>query len=75
MTYGGGLVLALPALGLRGGHKGQVLDHLGKEGEGGEKIIFFLVFTFLVFSVLPAPDSPVQRMDWSSRSEHHNLHI
>lgn len=24
--------------------------------------------TFLVFSVLPAPDSPVQRMDWSSRS-------
>jgi hypothetical protein len=24
--------------------------------------------TFLVFSVLPAPDSPVQRIDWSSRS-------
>ena len=39
MTYGGGLVLALPALGLRGGHKGQVLDHLGKEGD--VKISFF----------------------------------
>ena len=25
--------------------------------------------TFLVFSVFPAPDSPVQRIDWSSRSE------
>ena len=25
--------------------------------------------TFLVFSVFPAPDSPVQRMLWSSRSE------
>ena len=25
--------------------------------------------TFLVFSVLPAPDSPVHRIDWSSRSE------
>jgi hypothetical protein len=24
--------------------------------------------TFLVFSVFPAPDSPVQRIDWSSRS-------
>ena len=24
--------------------------------------------TFLVFSVFPAPDSPVHRMDWSSRS-------
>lgn len=24
--------------------------------------------TFLVFSVLPAPDSPVHRIDWSSRS-------
>lgn len=24
--------------------------------------------TFFVFSVLPAPDSPVHRMDWSSRS-------
>lgn len=25
--------------------------------------------TFLVFSVLPAPDSPVHRIDWSSRSK------
>lgn len=25
--------------------------------------------TFLVFSVLPAPDSPVHRILWSSRSE------
>ena len=25
-------------------------------------------FTFFVFSVFPAPDSPVQRIDWSSRS-------
>jgi hypothetical protein len=25
--------------------------------------------TFFVFSVLPAPDSPVQRIDWSSRSK------
>lgn len=24
--------------------------------------------TFLVFSVLPAPDSPVHKIDWSSRS-------
>lgn len=24
--------------------------------------------TFLVFSVFPAPDSPVQRIDWSSLS-------
>lgn len=24
--------------------------------------------TFFVFSVLPAPDSPVHRIDWSSRS-------
>ena len=35
MTYGGGLV-ALAPLGLRGGHEGQVLDHLGGR-EGGEK--------------------------------------
>lgn len=25
--------------------------------------------TFFVFSVLPAPDSPVHKIDWSSRSE------
>lgn len=29
----------------------------------------FEKLTFFVFSVFPAPDSPVQRMDWSSRSE------
>ena len=48
MTYGGGLVLALPALGLRGGHKGQVLDHLGKEGDVKRSFLssFYLLCVF-----------------------------
>lgn len=28
--------------------------------------------TFFVFSVLPAPDSPVHNIDWSSRSGNEN---
>lgn len=69
VTYSLGSFLFL-ACSLGGTNDGEVRDYLkantscsSNPNQGVEGL------TFLVFSVFPAPDSPVISMDWFSRSE------
>lgn len=52
-------------------HYGQIIELTEPEPFGLEAATYAKYWiTFFVFSVLPAPDSPVHKIDWSSRSSH-----